>query len=112
MKYTDPHKPLTKAQLDAIKPGDTITILIRGKKVITTIDGDGTQRLPCHPFIEELMRGKWTDLAMRVGEGKLAVKFARKLYQMVGYSVCGYGDVFSGNGLYPYDEIINPLWTD
>ena len=54
MNHTNPKKPLTKKQAAAIKPGDTIIILINDKRVVTTIDKHGVQRLPCNPFIGQL----------------------------------------------------------
>ena len=85
-------------------------IRINGKEIETTIDESGIQRLPHNRIISHLMRTHSTldynTLSWKVQEGEFSEEERRFIYQNVGYSVCGYADIF------PDDEIENPMWED
>jgi len=90
-----------------VKPGDEIIIEINGKSIITTIDKNGTQRLPEDDLLRELIDSELLSLnklATYVCAGRFPEDLKRKIYQNIGYSVCGYSEVFTN------DEISNPLW--
>ena len=88
------------------KPGDKITIKINGEEIETRIDDQGTQRLPHDPSLAQVMDGQYNFLMRVVSLGWISKKVQRRIYQNVGYSVCGYSEIF------PKDEIENPLWGE
>ena len=82
-------------------------IKINGEIVHTFMDNQGVQRLNRNPLLCSMLEfcqeggyglnEMWIDF-----EGDLDI--LRLLYQNIGYSVCGYAEVFSD------DEIENSLW--
>lgn len=86
---------------------NTITIRINGKPIETTIDEDGTQRLPLRPIIRYLMHRAVMDfdeLAELSGFGMVSEEDYRFIYQNTGIAIDYYADLF------PEDKIGNPLW--
>ncbi len=84
------------------------TITINGKRVRTRVDKDGVQRLPNCRALSALFACGALDLNV-LGravkqDGTCTMEVRRWLYQRIGYSVCGYSEIF------PDDEISNPLW--
>lgn len=88
------------------QPGDRVKIKINGEEIETRIDDRGTQRLPCDNQLARLMEGQYNFLTVMVQLGYISKKAKRKIYQNVGYSVCGYAEIF------PKDEIENPVWDE
>lgn len=88
---------------------DTIMIRINGKPIETTVDEEGTQRLPNRPIVQYLMHRavmNFNELAELAGFGMVSQDDWRFIYQNTGTSVDHYADCF------PEDEIDNPLWGD
>lgn len=85
----------------------SVVIKINGERVLTTIDADGVQRLPNDRVVSELFESGALDLnrlAVAVKVRHTCSEATRRwVYQRLGYSVCGYSEVF------PHDEIDNPL---
>lgn len=88
------------------KPGDKITIKINGEEIETRIDGQDVQRLPCDKGLAIAMEGQYNWLWQVHQLGYISKKKMRKIYQNIGYSVCGYSEIF------PKDEIENPAWEE
>jgi len=86
---------------------EEIIIKINGKEIITTIIDD-VQRLPCNPVIKLLMDTHpyidYNMLGHMPSMGDCSEDDRRFIYQNVGYSVCGYAEIF------PEDEIENKIW--
>jgi hypothetical protein len=114
--YTD--EPLQKTDKLELVPGTIIPIKINGKTVNTTIDKNGTQRLPKDEIIDKLFNADLLDLnkiaqvaaGMSIPRpfgfnGTFTAEDRLTLYrEYLGYSVSGFGEVF------PDAEIENPLW--
>jgi len=86
---------------------EPIIVRINGKSIETTVDKRGVQVLPNHRVIRALMENARVDLGKLmelVTQGCIPENDIRFIYQNIGYSVCGYADMFPG------DEIENPLW--
>ena len=93
------------------KPGDKIMIKIDGKKIQTIIGDDDVQRLPHNKVLGYLVRGQedgktfdLNKLWIMHGHGLFSDEDIRFVYQNIGYSVCGYAEVFED------DKIENPVW--
>jgi len=84
-------------------------IKINGKPIETKMV-DGVQRLPCNSVIRYMLDTHpdfdMNRMAYKQGHGDFSEDEVRMIYQNIGYSVCGYSDIF------PDDEIENPLWGD
>lgn len=91
-------------------PGSVIPVRINGAPVITIIDDAGVQRLQTRTYLKELVDCgaiNLNRLAIAVrADGSCSRAASRWLYQNIGYSLCGYAEIF------PEDEIENPLWDD
>lgn len=91
-------------------PGTVIPARINGATVVTIIDDDGVQRLPVHTYLKDLVDCGAIDLnrlAVAVRrDGTCSVDAQRWLYQHIGYSLCGYAEIF------PDDEIDNEIWNE
>lgn len=102
-----------------LRAGSKVTIKINGKEIETVIDKGGVQRLPSNRIFRYLicdggsykksdgfnlakfdLNALWIDMHNK----KYTKVEVRQLYQNIGYSVCGYAEVF------PRDKIENPLW--
>lgn len=92
-----------------VKPGDKIVVKINGVEIETVIDERGVQRLPRNKVIDFMMDCHFHNynwLAEEVYKGRFSQEERRMIYQNVGYSLCGYMDVFTE------DEVENPLWDE
>lgn len=94
-----------------LKPGTKIPIKINGKKIITVIDDGGVQRLPNNKVLAYLVRGQAGSGTFGMNKlwsfhdsGMFSEEDVRFVYQNIGYSVCGYSEIFGK------DKIENPLW--
>lgn len=92
-----------KAERNAMT-GERIPIKINGQEIVTVIDSRGVQRLPHDPSLDAEMNGYLNRRAVLAARGIVSEDFRRFVYQNIGYSVCGYSEIF------PCDEIENPLW--
>ena len=93
------------------RKGTKILIKINGKPIETKIDENGYQRLPRNHAIDWLcmyspkgpmMNELWKFHAA----GGCTKQEMREIYQNIGYSVCGYSEMF------PNDKIENPVWEE
>jgi len=95
------------ARGDTVKPGPDIKV--NGVVHATVIDDQGTQRFPENKVVRLLydaasLRGyNLNDLAIAIRDRHHDDDW-RAFYRFLGYSVCGYADVFDD------DVIENPLW--
>lgn len=93
------------------KPGDTILIKVGARRVVTTIDDSGVQRLPKNKFYCDLLDANLIDLnnlAIAYQRGKISFDDYLEFYLNIGYSVCGFADLSSFEHL----EISNPVWKE
>lgn len=95
------------------EPGDKITIRVSGKKHETILDEHGVQRFRINRIIADLLDvategGKLdlNEIHRRVWQGLYTQEERRELYRLIGYSVCGYAEIFET------DTIRNPLWEE
>lgn len=86
-------------------------VKISGKPYKTVIDEKGVQRFPENRIVSALLdaassgrKMDMNDIARMTAMGEFTVKERRELYRLIGYSVCGYSEIFPG------DTIVNPLW--
>ena len=85
----------------------TITIEINGEPYETIFDKKGVQRFPKSKLITHLVDSSQVDLnrlSRDFQEGKFSKREYMQFYRDIGYSVCGYMDVF------PNLKVENPLW--
>ena len=92
-----------------VPPPREVTVKINGVSIITRYDKHGTQRLPSNRYLSTLVdKGiiNLDDLCIKAEADDTArtAQARRWLYQNIGYSVCGYSEVF------PEDDIDNPSW--
>lgn len=87
-----------------------IKVKISGKEY-DTVMVDGVQRFPQNKIIRDLLDhateyGKFgmNEIARDTHLKKYSPAERRELYRLVGYSVCGYAEIFE------HDKIENPLW--
>lgn len=104
-------KALAKAwgRSDPEDIGKLIIVKINGVEIQTHMDDDGVQRLPSDPVLHRMLdhcQETGMDLCRLWRDAEYKEAAMRLLYQNIGYSVCGYLDVFDS------DEIENPLWDD
>jgi len=83
-------------------------IKINGKEIQTYLVDD-VQRLPNNRIIRHMFdvlenRFDFNLMSTMVNRGIFSTEEVRQIYQNIGYSVCGYGEIFGE------DEIENPLW--
>ena len=85
------------------------TIHINGKPVRTRVDKEGVQRLPKCRTLSALLACGALDLNILARAVKAdhtcTIDVRRWVYLRLGYSVCGYSEIF------PEDKIVNPLWN-
>jgi hypothetical protein len=105
--------PKTDNDVGYIAPGIKVEksckIKINGKEIQTYLVNN-VQRLPENRIIRYLfdVAGDGFDfnkMSLMVSRGMFSVEEIQQIYQYIGYSVCGYGEIFE-------DEIINPMWDD
>lgn len=105
-----------------MKPGPGV--IINGIQHQTIIDDQGVQRFRQNKIIRDLLDNSTSagpeskpfpgypraqklglnEVAIRVGNGTYTENDKRELYRLIGYSICGYAEIFE-------DDIIeNPLW--
>ena len=98
--------------------GDIVTILVNGVAIETEIDDHGTQRFKQNDVIRFLVDSGKIDLNqlyIAVLTEKLDDWAYFEFYMALGYSVCGFYEVFGpsssweDNGREPV-EILNPVW--
>jgi hypothetical protein len=77
------------------------TVMVSGKSFPTVIDEQGVQRFKMNAAVRWCVDHVSLNALWIAGLPKNDV---RALYRMMGYSVCGYADVFPG------DKIENPTW--
>jgi len=93
------------------KPAPSIKINGVEHATVYTEDGDGNpvQRFPANRTVSALydasahhvgMNRLWIDQQ----EGRYTLDEMRELYRLIGYSICGYAEIFED------DEIENPVW--
>ena len=91
------------------KPGDKIPIKIGDREIMTTIDKNGTQRLPSNPVFVALFDAgvvNMNDLVRAYHYNKISFENLLEYYLNIGYSVCGFAELSNFQHL----EIENPLW--
>ncbi len=101
-----------------MNPGDQIIILVNGYPVDTIIDQHGVQRFIENGVIAWLLESGPLDLnAMRLAyyEDKFSLNDYMEFYMGIGYSVCGFLEVFGeGSGIADHCgapvDILNPVW--
>ena len=89
------------------KPGDQITILVDRRPFMTYIDEHNVQRFYHNEVVCFLFDSGKLDLnqlSIDHQQGKFSKDHYMKFYMELGYSVCGFCDVFDGL------EILNPVW--
>ena len=88
---------------------ESCKIKINGVEIQTYLVDD-IQRLPENRIIRHMLdslQNKGFDfnlMATMTQRGMFTTEEVRQIYQNIGYSVCGYGEIF------PEDDIENPLW--
>ena len=103
------------------EPGDLIAILVDGSPIETVIDELGTQRFLRNSVIDWLFKSGqldlnrlWVDFYV-TPECEITRQGLIELYQALGYSVCGFQEVWGFGSSYhsntgDYVEILNPVW--
>jgi hypothetical protein len=92
------------------KAGDVIWILVEGRRRKTVIDAEGVQRFPRNKlmcYLYDRHPGQMNDLWIAYqngGPGAPTFEELMRFHMQIGYSVCGFADVF------PKASIFNPLW--
>lgn len=96
--------------------GQIIKVKVNGKEYDTIIDTDGVQRFLVNRLIRHLVDTEQVDLnrlSSDYQEGKFTLDEYKLFYMGMGYSVCGFDEIFGCNGnLEEVDQaqIENPLW--
>lgn len=96
--------------------GEIIKVKINGKEYDTVIDTDNVQRFPVNKLVRHLVDTKQVDLnslCIDYQKGKFTLDEYREFYMGMGYSVCGFDEIFGCNGNLEEEEqaqIENPLW--
>ena len=96
------------------KPGDIIMVKINGENYITIIDSDGVQRFKANSIIRHIVDRyvDLNDLWLNFNHSKsMTIEDMMLFYMDMGYSVCGFCDIFNNEEV-PNLEISNPLWKD
>ncbi len=86
---------------------DNLEVKIDGKHYRTVIDEQGVQRFPVNSLYSHLVDTKQIDinrLSIDYQNGRFSRDEYMKFYRGIGYSVCGFSEVFGDA------EIENPLW--
>ena len=86
-----------------MKPGPAVTI--NGVVHKTIIDEHGTQRFPSNAAIRWIFNHTMVLNDLRANYPQVDDDL-RELYRLMGYSICGYEEVFED------DVIENPLWKE
>ena len=97
--------------MEAVAADETVgpVIIVDGYKFQTIIDKEGVQRFPQNRIVRALLdTGKLdlNDIWAMADAGSFSRKELMTFYMDLGYSICGFADVFAKA------EIINPLWAD
>lgn len=101
-------------------PGEYIMILVDNMPVLTQIDEHGVQRFRKNSVIRHLVDSGMVDLNTLVLDfiaGKFSGVDYQEFYQGLGYSVCGFDELFGPGSAWvdngnPPVKIFNPLWID
>lgn len=86
---------------------------VNGKRYPTIIDEDGHPRFPGNRIVRHLLeqakagRGyNLNDLATDYGTGLFSKEEIQEFYRLIGYSVCGFSEVFEE------DDVDCPEWNE
>ncbi len=96
--------------------GQVIKVKINGKEYDTIIDTDNVQRFPINKLIRHLVDTKQVDLnnlCIDCEKGKFTLHEYQEFYMGMGYSICGFDEIFGINGNLEESQqakIENPLW--
>ena len=96
---------------------NTIIVTVNGRKYITIIDENNVQRFPTNALIRHLVSSKQVDtntLCVDFQKGKFTLEEYQEFYMGMGYSVCGFDEIFGLNSFLTEEDkavIENPLWN-
>lgn len=96
---------------------NTIIVTVNGKEYTTIIDKNNVQRFHTNALIRHLVSSKQVDLntlCIDLQKGKFTLNEYQQFYMGMGYSVCGFDEIFGLNSLLTEEDkaiIENPLWN-